>query len=286
MRLVQALVDGLLGGAPYALFGLAFSITWASMRLINFAFPQVAAATALVLYTMASVVPPVIAFLVALVAGTATGLLMHYVSIWPTRRRSHIISLMASLAAGLLLQGVLEILAGPEQRPLPPGIMPEGYWTFGTLAVRKASLLVLTGTVILFVLTILLLRNRKIGVSFRAAAWAPQDAEAYGVNVRQVQLCGAVIAAFLAALAGVSIAGVHGAVNPFLGFEDALKGTVAMLLGGGVSVVGTLLGGMVFGISESVGRMIVEGGGKELLTYVLLFAVLLIRPKGLIKGKT
>jgi branched-chain amino acid transport system permease protein len=57
-----------------------------------------------------------------------------------------------------------------------------------------------------------------------------------------------------------------------------------MLLGGGASVLGALLGGLVFGMAEAASHYLIKGGGKDLLSYVLLFAILLIRPRGLIKS--
>src|SRR5262245_12913733 len=124
--MLQLIFDGLFTGAPYALFGLAFTIQWSSMRLVNLAFPQVAAATALMVAALSAWMPVVGATALAIVAGTALGMVTHYVGVWPVRHRISIIPIMSSLGVGLLLQGLLEVLAGRDQQPMI-GIFPSGY---------------------------------------------------------------------------------------------------------------------------------------------------------------
>jgi branched-subunit amino acid ABC-type transport system permease component len=281
---MQTVIDGFLNAAPYALFGLAYSVMWSSMRLVNLAFPQVAAASALILWKCEGVMPIGLALAVAIVAGAAIGMVTHFVAIWPARNRPMLlIPLFASLGAGILLQGVLEQLAGPDQHPIDSGI--PGYWFIGkSTVVRQVSAVWLAVTVVLFAAAILVLRNRRLGVSFRASAWAPHLAEPYGVNVKLVQNSAALAAALLAAVAGVSIACVQQVAGPYLGFDEGLKGIVAMLLGGGASVVGALLGAVTFGMAEAIGQYLIKGAGKDLLSYLLLFGVLLLRPQGLIKS--
>jgi branched-subunit amino acid ABC-type transport system permease component len=144
---------------------------------------------------------------------------------------------------------------------------------------------VLLITVLLLAAATLVMRYTRLGLAFRASSWSPEIAAAYGVNVGLVRFCSAAAAAALAGLAGVFAAVLAGSVSPFLGSAAGLKGIVAMLIGGAGNLPGAVIGGLSIGVIEALSGQVVSGSTSQVVSYAVLFLVMVARPSGLMKER-
>lgn len=283
MRYLQAAVDGTMTGSLYALVALAFSLVWATMRTVNLAFLQLIAFAAVIGWASADFgAAPAILFAVLATAGLT--LVTHFVAIQPLLERQRMAPIVASIGAGLLLQGVLSDIAGSQLR-IMPALFPGGVFDIDGIFVRKTGIAVVAVVLGFVLLTIVVFRYTLVGLAFRATSWAPELGSAYGVNTTAVQV-GSVLASGIAiGLAGVLTAVLAGSASPFMGTDAGLKGVIAMLVGGAGNVYGAVAGGLLIGILESVAELYVSSAMKTAISFGLLLLVMILRPGGLLKER-
>jgi branched-chain amino acid transport system permease protein len=128
------------------------------------------------------------------------------------------------------------------------------------------------------------LMKTDTGQAIRATAQDREAAQLMGINVSRMSVLAFGLGTALAAIAGALLAPTY-YIFPDVGAPFTLKAFVVVVLGGMGSVVGATLGGVVIGVTESLGGAFVAGGLKDLLVYVLFLLILLFKPAGLL-GKS
>ena len=295
----QALMDGFVAGSMIGLGAVGITLTYSILRFANFAHGEliswgayfalavVGALGASFGWLSAPLVPfsfgwalPIAAIVaVALNAGLA--LLVDAVLFKRLRARNGtvIIMVMASFGAALTLRNLLEFTFTGK---------PQYYSKALQIAVRLGGgiratpdqLLSLVVALVVVAAVHLLLTRTAIGRAMRAVSENAQLADLAGVNVREVIRIVWVLGAGLAAVAGV-MAGLLVQVRPEMGLDLLLPLFAAAILGGIGNVPGAMLAGLIIGISEAVTVNVVGAQWREAVSFVILIAVLLIRPQGL-----
>jgi branched-chain amino acid transport system permease protein len=282
-EIAQAIFDGLSAGASYALLALAFSILWATVRTVNLALIQVVAIGAMAAYAAAPM-RAVPALGAAALMGLVAGLLTHYIAIATTLRKGLLVPIIASLGVGLVLQSSMSLTIGDEVRRMPR-LLPDGSLQLFGAFLGWGQLIVLAITAGALIVCAAVARLTSIGLSFRATAWRPQLASAYGVDTRRVRLISAAAAAAASGLAGGCIAILSGSASPVTGADAGLSGLVAMLIGGAGNPLGAVVGGLTVGLLDSLGGTIFSTSLQSVLSLGLLFIIMISRPSGLMKER-
>ncbi|SFU16952.1 branched-chain amino acid ABC transporter permease [Mesorhizobium sp. YR577] len=283
----QLILTSLQIGAVYILFSLGLTLIFGVMRIVNFAHGHLFAVAALIVaYTMpwlvASGLPVLPAYLLAglaaILAAMALGLLT-YVFGFRFYQRDMVGSFILSIGLVLLLDGVLLKVFGGAVRPVPE-VLPGTVVILGaTVTVQRIALCVaavaITGA-LYWALT-----RTKLGKALRAASIDHEAAMLQGVPYNRMALAGFMIATALAAVAGVLIAPVS-IVSPVIGADYLIKGFIAVIVGGLGSVPGAILGGLFVAAIETLGGFYFDPSSALIAIFVLVIAVLLVRPKGLL----
>lgn len=282
-QFVQAVVDGLMIGCLYALVAVSFSVLWASIRTVNLGLLQVAALGGMVAYGLSGLgsAPALVG---GVLAATAGGVVTHLVAVRPLLQRWALLPIIASLGAGLLVQGGVILVAGNDSYRMPP-LVPTGTAEIQGIFVRRAGMVVLAVALVFVLGAIYLTKRTKVGLAFRASSWSPEIAAAYGISTERVRLGSAIAASFSIGLAGVLTGVLAGSVSPFMGEANGLKGLVAMLLGGAGNLVGALIAGLLIGVLESGSGLFVSSAMKNVISFGLLFCVMVFKPSGLFKER-
>lgn len=299
----QAIMDGLVAGSMIGLGAVGITLTYSILRFANFAHGELiswgayfAFATAGALGALFSgLTSPIgpfsfgwalpLATLVAVAFNGGLALLLDWLLFGRLRRqRSTIIILvMASFGAALTLRSLLEFIftSSPAyyskalQMALPLG---------GGIRATPDQLLSLAVAAVLVVAVHLLLTRSAIGRSMRAVSENPQLAGVVGIEVRQVIRVVWLLGAGLAAIAGVT-AGLLVQIRPQMGFDLLLPLFAAAILGGIGSVPGAMIAGLIVGFSEALAVQLIGAEWRAAVAFVILVAVLLMRPQGLF-GRT
>jgi branched-chain amino acid transport system permease protein len=269
----QLAANGLIAGSLYALLGVSWGLIFATTRIFHFAHAlTVAVATygAVLVVERAGLGLP-LGFVVAALVGCLFGLLVE-VGVYRPLRRVNATQLNVFLASlGFLIAGesVLLILFGPEARALP-GFPVEGI-IVGPVAFTTIEALWIAASWALVLALMAWLRLTRWGRAIRAVASNPELAQCVGVDHARVFL--------LVFALGSTLVGVGGALIALR--EPVLTAFIAVFLGGIGSIPGAVAGGLVLGLAENMGGLVLPGHWQGVIAFVVLFVVLVVRPSGL-----
>jgi branched-chain amino acid transport system permease protein len=278
--LAQFLLGGLVIGSIYAIAAVAYTGIYNITGVINFAqgdMAMIAAMVAIQLYDAA--VPYPVAILLAVVFGGLLGALIERLAIRPLR--NHVLrAIIVTIGIGGALSGITIVLWGTEARTLPSPIAAQTIHTLGA-TLPSHSVLVLAVTGLLVCGLALLFQATYIGRAFRACAINPLAAQLSGIEVSTMSTLAFVLGGGLSAIAGVMVAPIT-LMRYDTGLTIGLKGFVACMIGGLGNPIGAFAGGLFLGVVESLASGVLSSGWKNAIAFLLLIAILLFRPGGLL----
>lgn len=294
---LQFIVDGLLTGSMIGLGAIGVTLTYSILRFSNFAHGDFMAwgtyATLAVVSAIGAVFgkvapigplsfgwPLIVAVIVAM---GFTGLLaLSLDKILFARLRSKgqsIIVVMASFGASMALRSLLEFLFTSRPTYFSRAIqiaMPVG---FGIRITPDQIVLLIVTALLVFGVHMLITRTQT-GRSMQALSQNPALARVVGIDVAKVVRVTWLIGGGLACVAGVMI-GILVQIRPLMGFDMLLPMFAAAILGGIGSVPGAVLGGLIIGLAEAGAVQLIGAEWRAAVSFIILMAVLFIRPIGL-----
>jgi len=276
---VQFLASGLTVGAIYALVGLGFSIIFNASRVINFAqgeFVMIGGMSAVSL--LATGLPLPLALPGAIVVATLVGLLVEKLAIERARRADVVTLIIITIGVSIFLRGLAQLVWDKSVHRLP-ALSGEAPLTIFGATVVPQSLWVLGATVVIVAALTWFFRRTRLGKAMLATSHNRLAAQLVGIDVGKVLLASFGLAATLGAIAGVLIAPIT-FTSYDAGIMLGLKGFAAAILGGIGSFPGAIAGGLTLGVLESVGAGYVSSAYKDAVAFVIILAVLFVRPDG------
>jgi branched-chain amino acid transport system permease protein len=154
-------------------------------------------------------------------------------------------------------------------------------WEIGTIRVPYTRLGVFFFALALTLILSLLMNRTKLGNAIKATSFDKDAAGLVGVNVFQVYAITFGLGAAMAGMAGSLISVLH-SFSPVLGGTFTMKAFVIVVLGGLGSVPGAIVGGLILGITENFASVLLEAGYKDAISFILLVAILVLRPRGIL----
>lgn len=280
---LNQLIQGVLLGGYYALLACGLAFMYGVMRIINLAHGSLAIVAAYALFVLADrwEVHPLLGLIVVVPAMGLFGWLLHRLVLERSARAGALVPLLATFGlAGILDNGMFHLF-GADTRSLAPFIDTLSYDGFalpGGLAVGHLSLLTLFTAVLLLGGLQWFLRSTALGRRIRAASEDPATAELVGVNSRAAFALASAIALMTVAVAGAFLA-MRATFDPYTGPMQLIFAFEAIIIGGPQSLWGTLLGGIVLGVAQSLGAK-VHPQGFLIAGHVVFLTVLLVRVAG------
>jgi len=283
--LAQILVSSATAGAVYALIALGFVLIYKGTSVVHFGYgDQVTFGAYLAL--MAQVLVGLSfkwSIVVALLLSGLLGAFIYGCFMWPLRNASSLSRIIASLALGTVMREFLRAYMGPNTWPFPFLLSPTAIPVGGVLVVPANLAVVGVAFAALGVLFVLF-EKTVYGRAIIAACDNRTGASIVGIRVSFVFLAIWVIASVLATTAGILVAPML-TLSPDMGLIG-IKGFTAAVLGGFNSLPGAVLGGVLLGVIEALGGAYVSSALKDIISYGILFVVILARPQGLIGALT
>jgi branched-chain amino acid transport system permease protein len=279
---LQSAVNGLLLGSVYALLTVGYSLVFGVTRLLTLAHGEVFMVSgALALLGMRAFdLPLALAILIAVAVGAGAGVLTDLLCFRPVSRQSHLAPAVATIGLALALQSSLVLWRGSAPIGLPAN--------FQAADIHIGSLLVSTPELAMFVLAVVLMagfawfiRTTRWGAALRAMGEDPATLELLGINARGLATIVLGVSGMLAGLAGILSAVRIGRISPYAGTEIALKGLAIMAIAGLGSLPGAMAVGVAIGMVEVFSDYYQLSGMGEAIPWILVVAVLLLRPRGL-----
>jgi branched-chain amino acid transport system permease protein len=280
---INAIVQGVLLGGLYALFAAGLSLMFGVMRIVNLAQGALAVGAAYLSYLLVdhagmtpfATVPIVVAVMFVVGYALQRGVLNF------TLGSGELPPLLATFGLAIVLQNVLLEAFSADSRGLDAGTIEDSSISLGGgIAVGWLPLLTLGVGVTVIVGLHVLLERTQLGRAFRAASDDADAASIVGIDQRKLYALATAIALATVGIAGVLL-GIRTTFGPSDGSAQLIYAFESVIIGGLGNLWGTLLGGVVLGVAQTVGAHIDARYGV-LAGHLVFLAVLLVRPSGLL----
>jgi branched-chain amino acid transport system permease protein len=275
---------GLASGGMYALVAMGFVLVFKGTGIFNFAQGELMMVGAYVFLTVTELAGLhwSLGLLAAVVAGFALGALIERAVLRPLAGQPTLSVVMATVGLGLILKGFAGLIFGPDQRQLPE-LLPRKPIFIGDILMPGAILWTFVVSLSIVLVCLAYFRFTRGGVAMRAAASSQANAYAVGINVPAISAVTWGLAASTGALAGVLLAALNN-LTPHLG-DLALSVLAVLIVGGLDSLAGVIVGGLVIGWLQAMTGAYLGGSWREVMPYIVVLVVLLVRPHGLFGRK-
>jgi len=278
----QLLSSGITMGAIYALVALGFVTISRASQIINFAQGEFVMLGGVITFFLLKVMnlPYPLAALIAILIVILIGFMMHVSVIYPLRKASILILLMATLGASIFLSSTSGLIFGTLPKTLP-SFSGEQPLQIGGISVLPQSVWVLVSTFILLIFLYLLSHRTLLGKAMEASSTDPLGADLLGISRNLMVFLSFGVSAGVGAFAGILITPIF-----FTSYSSGtllgLKGFIAAVLGGWGKNSGAILGGFILGIVESLSLAFIPSGYKDAIAFAILLLILYFRPKGIL----
>ena len=282
---VEQLINGCALGSLYALFGIGFGLVFSTLGILNAAHGAYASWAAIAGYYAVEWygAPFPVAIGAGVLAGGCLAIVVDQIAFQPLRARGT--GLLGALITSIAFWIILDSLAGfaTEQQSLafPAASYPAQMLALGPIRVPAMQVIVVLALLVCTVGIHVLIQRTRIGAAMRAVGWSPVAAAIGGVDARLVILLTAFLAGATSGLAGVLGGITTSNVSFTLGEGLLLKGFAAVVVGGYDDVRGTAIAGICLGIMEVFVAQYLSTSFRDGITYTLLLAFLILRPRGL-----
>jgi branched-chain amino acid transport system permease protein len=278
----QLLVSGITMGAVYALVALGFVVIVRASQILNFAQGEFVMLGGVLtfFFIQASRLPYPLAAVVAVIFVTIIGLVLYLLVIYPLRKASALILIMATLGASICISNTSALLFGTLPKALPPFSGDRSLQLAG-VAIPPQAIWVLGATFLLLLALSLLSHRTLVGKAMEASSTDPLGADLAGISRNLMVFFAFGTSAAMGAIAGVLVTPLfYTSYNS--GTLLGLKGFIAAVLGGWGKNSGAILGGFCLGIVEAVSVAFIPAGYKDAVAFVVLLLILYFRPKGIL----
>jgi branched-subunit amino acid ABC-type transport system permease component len=285
--LPQLLVNSLITGSIYALAASGLCLTFALLKILNFAHGHMMmlGAYMYLLFALDVQQPLLIAALLAAVSMAFIGAFILAVFVNPFTRYSPLLPFVTTLALASMVEAIVSMVFGVNVRSLSSGEELSSLEFAGVFITPIQILIVVSAIVILTVMG-LIIHGTGLGRRVRALAENAHASQALGIKARRINFSVFVIGTVLAAYAGVLV-GYETNLQPTMGNAYTIKAFAAMILGGLGNIWGTVIGAYILGVVENMaigldfGGYSLPAGYKDAFAFLIILGVLLVRPQGL-----
>ncbi len=277
---IQLTVSGLTNGAVYALAALGFVLIYKSSDVINFAQGELLLVGAYVTFffvAQAGLAWPV-GVLLALAVAVVLGVAVERTVLRPLIGEPIISVIMVTIGLASVLRALVTAIWGPVPRSFPAFIPRDEVLILGAV-VSADRLWAIALSILMLALFSLFFRLSNEGIAMRAVADDQQAAMSMGISIRRIFALAWSIAAVTATIGGMLLANIIGVGGNIAGL--GLRVFPAVILGGLDSIPGAVIGGVVIGLLEAWTGGYIGQGLNQIVPFIVLTLVLMVRPYGL-----
>lgn len=278
---IQQVVNGLLVGAIYALMALGLMVILGILRIINMAQGELYMLGGYFCY-LAVVLLGIgyfPALIVAMMLTAAAGVLMDRLAIRPLMRRPFYMVFLSTLALSLILRNAAELIWGPDPQHIPSPFSPLPI-VVGPIYLTTQKLFIFGAALVAVAAFASFLRWTRTGMAIRALARDHDTALLMGIDANRVRAVTFGVGAALAGAAGALIGSMFD-VYPTMGELPLLKGFALVVMAGMGGVGWVFLAGLTLGVAEGMTAAFLSTGYSDLVAFVVMLGVLMVRPEGL-----
>jgi branched-chain amino acid transport system permease protein len=284
-QLFQYILSGLSNGAIYALIGFGFAVIYNATGIINFAQGEFVMLGGMLTIFFLNVLklPLVPAIFLAIIVSTIVGILFERLAIRPLKDANPLRLVIITIGASIFIRGAAMLIWGKDTHALPPFSGDDPLYIAGA-TILPQHLWILGLSILIIITSRIFFNHSVVGKAMRACSYNPRAAGLVGINVKNMVLLSFALSAAIGSMAGIIIAPLTMASYD-VGVMLGLKGFCAVIIGGMSSGMGTVMGGLLLGLLESLGAGFISASYKDAIAFIILLLILFIRPEGLFRKK-
>ena len=284
VSLLSHLMNGLSLGSVYAIIALGYTMVYGIAKMLNFAHGDVIMIGAYISFCAIHYwnLPPAVAMVVAMLVCTVLGIMIERLAYKPLRKATSLAVLITAIGMSYLLQNAALLIWGSNTKSFPSMIDVPALSLFdGQLIIKGESIVTIVVCIIIMIALTLFTSRTKMGKAMRVVSEDKGAAELMGINVNQTISITFAIGSALAAVAGTA----YPVLTPTTGSMPGIKAFTAAVFGGIGSIPGAMVGGILLGVIEILGKAYISMELGDAFVFAVLIIVLLVKPTGLMGKK-
>ena len=283
---LRYLINGISLGSVYAIIALGYSMVYGIAKMLNFAHGDIIMVGAYIVYCVMVYLnlPPLLAVLASVLVCTVLGIVIERLAYKPLRQSASLAVLITAIGVSYLLQNAAMLIWGSNPKVFS-SVFSIGSIRLlnGELVISSETLLTIAANIIIMIALTLFTGKTRMGKAMRAVSEDKGAAELMGINVNRTISVTFAIGSALAAIAGALLCSTTNPnLVPTTGSMPGIKAFTAAVFGGIGSIPGALIGGLLLGIIEILGKAYISTELSDALVFAVLIIVLLFRPAGLL----
>ena len=286
MSFLSYLINGISLGSVYAMIALGYTMVYGIAKMLNFAHGDVIMVGSYVVFLLVggAGLPPAVSVLFSMGICTLLGMAIEKIAYKPLRMaQSPLAVLITAIGVSYLLQNLALLIFGANTKSfqsvvsVPPLTLAEGQLSVSgeTLVTTGACIVIMTGLT-------LFIKKTRAGQAMLAVSEDKGAAQLMGINVDGTITLTFAVGSALAAVAGVLLCSSYPSLSPYTGAMPGIKAFVAAVFGGIGSIPGAMLGGILLGIIEILGKAYISSQMADAIVFAVLILVLLVKPTGIL----
>ena len=286
MIFLSNLVNGISLGSIYAIIALGYSMVYGIAKMLNFAHGDVIMIGAYIAFCALQYwnVPPLLALLIAMAFCTLLGITIEGLAYRPLRQATSLAVLITAIGMSYLLQNLALLIWGANPKNFPSSMIQlSAISLFGEqLRISGVTLVTILANIVIMILLTSFTMHTKLGKAMRCVSEDRGAAELMGINVNRTISLTFAIGSALAAIAGILLCSAYPTLMPTTGSMPGIKAFTAAVFGGIGSIPGAMLGGILLGVIEILGKAYISTELGDAIVFAVLIIVLLVKPTGLL----
>ena len=282
------LVNGISLGSVYAIIALGYTMVYGIAKMLNFAHGDVIMVGAYISFCVTQYMglPALVSVVAAMAVCTLLGIVIERLAYKPLRQATSLAVLITAIGVSYFLQNMALLIWGSNPKSFASVVNFGSLRLFGgRLVITSEALTTVLANIVIMIALTLFTGKTKIGKAMRAVSEDKGAAELMGINVNATISMTFAIGSALAAVAGVLLCSSYPTLMPTTGSMPGIKAFTAAVFGGIGSIPGAMIGGILLGIIEILGKAYVSTELGDAFVFAVLIVVLLVKPSGLL-GKT
>ena len=285
MSFINYLINGVSLGSVYAIIALGYTMVYGIAKMLNFAHGDIIMIGSYVVFVTVSSMglPPVLGVLLAVAACTLLGVVIERVAYKPLRSASPLAVLITAIGVSYFLENAALLIFGADTRSFTNVVtLPALKLAGGALTISSTTIVTFLACVVIMAALMLFIKKTKAGQAMLAVSEDKDAAQLMGVNVNATISLTFAIGSGLAAVAGVLFCSAYPTLTPYTGAMPGIKAFTAAVFGGIGSIPGALIGGILLGVIEILGRAYISSQLSDAIVFAVLIIVLLVKPSGIL----
>ncbi len=288
MAFLENLINGISLGSIYAVIALGYTLVYGIAKMLNFAHGDVIMVGGYVVFNaiVKANLNPWVSVALAVVACTVLGITIEKVAYKPLRKASSLSVLITAIGVSYFLQNMALLVFGEKPVTFTSVInIPKISLFDGKVVIKGETTAAIIASVLIVIGLSLFINHTQKGRAMLAVSEDKDAAQLMGINVNSTISLTFAIGSGLAAIAGVLLCSSYPVLTNTTGAMPGIKAFVAAVFGGIGSIPGAMIGGILIGVIEILGRAYISPQLADAMVFAVLILVLMIKPTGLLGKK-